>query len=218
MSNPLKPDDMAISQDEIERLTAGLAPDDLGLADDEVAPVTLSQSELDHLLAAANFDEPADPASLSLSQEELDLLGLFAETSQPAPAPAPSAAAPVRPAPAGPKAPPTPVTIPQTDIRPVQFAPLVEPASAPPRNTIDLLLDVELKLTAELGQTRLTIREILELGTGSIVELNRLAGEPVDITINNALIAKGEVVVVDEKFGIRVLDVVSPAKRVASVM
>jgi flagellar motor switch protein FliN len=185
MSNPLKPDDMAISQDEIERLTAGLAADDLanlGLAGDEEAPVTLSQSELDHLLAAANFDEPADPTTLSLSQEELDLLGLFAETSQPAPAPVPP------------------------------------PANAPPRNTIDLLLDVELKLTAELGQTRLTIREILELGTGSIVELNRLAGEPVDITINNALIAKGEVVVVDEKFGIRVLDVVSPAKRVASVM
>jgi flagellar motor switch protein FliN/FliY len=103
-------------------------------------------------------------------------------------------------------------------VRAVEFAPLTETSPQTSRQNIDLLMDVELRLTAELGQTRLTIREILELGAGSIVELNRLAGEPVDITVNNTLIAKGEVVVVDEKFGIRVLDVVSPSKRVASLM
>jgi flagellar motor switch protein FliN/FliY len=222
MSNASPSDGMTISQDEIDRLTAGLSAEELaelGLAEsaEPETPQTLSQAELDELLGGAMGGDEG-PASLTLSQADLDALGFAA--AEPALAAAPPPARPVAAAPsarpAAPQAPPP--APPQAEVRPVQFAPLADAAATPGRQNIDLLLDVELRLTAELGQTRLTIREILELGAGSIVELNRLAGEPVDITINNTLIAKGEVVVVDEKFGIRVLDVVSPAKRMASFM
>ncbi len=102
-------------------------------------------------------------------------------------------------------------------VSPVQFAPLrAEPAAAGAAG-IDLLLDVSLQVTAELGRTELDIREILALGPGSVIELERLAGEPVDILVNGTLIARGEVVVVDEKFGVRVTEVVPPAKRVMSL-
>ncbi len=81
---------------------------------------------------------------------------------------------------------------------------------------IDLLRDVEVELTAELGSTRMQIKHILGLRPGSVIELDRLAGEPVDLTINKTLIARGEVVVVDEKFAIRIVEIVSPEKRLAS--
>jgi flagellar motor switch protein FliN/FliY len=74
-----------------------------------------------------------------------------------------------------------------------------------PRENIDLLLDVELDINIELGKSELTIKRILELAPGSIVELNRMAGEPVDLIVNNKVVAKGEVVVVDENFGIRIV-------------
>ncbi|MCC6483941.1 MAG: flagellar motor switch protein FliN [Armatimonadetes bacterium] len=79
--------------------------------------------------------------------------------------------------------------------------------------SIDLLLDVQLVLTAELGRRDLTIKEALALGPGSVVELDRIAGEPVDLYVNNKLIARGEVVVIDENFGVRVTEVVSTAER-----
>ena len=82
---------------------------------------------------------------------------------------------------------------------------------------IDLLLDISLQVTVELGRARMKIQEILALRNGSVIELDRLAGEPADILVNGTLIAKGEVVVVDEKFGVRVIEVVSRAKRIASL-
>jgi flagellar motor switch protein FliN/FliY len=78
---------------------------------------------------------------------------------------------------------------------------------------IDMLMDVSLPVSIELGRTRMTISDILELGCGSIVELDRLAGEPVDILINNKMLAKGEVVVLDENFGVRITSLVSPSER-----
>lgn len=78
---------------------------------------------------------------------------------------------------------------------------------------LNLLLDIPLKITVELGRTKKLIKEILELSQGSIIELDKLAGEPVDILANNKLIAKGEVVVIDENFGVRVTDIVSPTDR-----
>ncbi len=97
---------------------------------------------------------------------------------------------------------------------PAEFAPLTagESASRKAAN-IDLLLDVNLPVSIELGRTRMTIAEILELGTGSIVELDKLAGEPVDILVNNKPLAKGEVVVLDENFGVRITSLVSPRER-----
>jgi flagellar motor switch protein FliN/FliY len=79
---------------------------------------------------------------------------------------------------------------------------------------IQMLLDINLNVTIELGRTRLSIRKILELGPGSIIELDRLAGEPVDLLVNDKVVAKGEVVVVDEYFGIRIISLVSPEERI----
>jgi flagellar motor switch protein FliN/FliY len=82
---------------------------------------------------------------------------------------------------------------------------------------IDFILDIPLTVTVELGRSRMLIGELLQLGQGSIVELAKFAGEPMDVFINQRLIAKGEVVVVNEKFGIRLTDIVSPAERVGKL-
>lgn len=82
------------------------------------------------------------------------------------------------------------------------------------QRNLDMLLDIPLKITVELGRTHRTVKDILELSSGSIVELDKLAGEPVDILVNEKLIAKGEVVVIDENFGVRVTDVVSRTDRI----
>ena len=97
------------------------------------------------------------------------------------------------------------------------FSPLPANGTAGDNSAIDLLLDVTLQVTVELGRARMKIGEILGLRNGSVIELDRLAGEPADILINGTLIAKGEVVVVDEKFGVRIIEVVSRAKRIASL-
>ncbi|GGF10965.1 flagellar motor switch phosphatase FliY [Halobacillus andaensis] len=81
------------------------------------------------------------------------------------------------------------------------------------QRNLDMLMDIPLKVTVELGRTKRTIKEILELSSGSVVELDKLAGEPVDIHVNDKLMAKGEVVVIDENFGVRVTDILSPKDR-----
>jgi len=79
---------------------------------------------------------------------------------------------------------------------------------------LDFILDIPLTLTCELGRSRMLISELLQLGQGSVLELTKLAGEPMDVYVNQRLIARGEVVVVNEKFGVRLTDIVSPAERV----
>ncbi len=81
-------------------------------------------------------------------------------------------------------------------------------------NDIDMIMDVPVQLTVELGRTRLTIKNLLQLGQGSVVELDGLAGEPMDIFVNGYLIAQGEVVVVEEKYGIRLTDIITPSERI----
>jgi flagellar motor switch protein FliN/FliY len=78
---------------------------------------------------------------------------------------------------------------------------------------LDLLMDIELPIVIELGRAQMSLKRILELGPGAIVEMDRLAGEPVDILINGKVVARGEVVVVDENFGVRILSLVSPEER-----
>jgi flagellar motor switch protein FliN/FliY len=85
----------------------------------------------------------------------------------------------------------------------------------PPTRRLDLLLDVPLELSVELGRTRMSIQELLSLGPGSVVELDKVAGEPLDILVNDRLVARGEAVVVNDKFGIRITDIVSPTERIA---
>lgn len=84
--------------------------------------------------------------------------------------------------------------------------------------SLEMLLDIGLQVTIELGRARMTIKEVLSLGPGTVVELNRVAGEPVDILINGKAIAKGEVVVLGDMFGVRVTDIIPPAQRVESMM
>lgn len=84
----------------------------------------------------------------------------------------------------------------------------------PEQKNLNMLLDIPLQVTVELGRTKRTVKEILELSPGSIIELDKLAGEPVDILVNNRLIAKGEVVVIDENFGVRVTDIISQSDRI----
>jgi flagellar motor switch protein FliN/FliY len=80
---------------------------------------------------------------------------------------------------------------------------------------LDMLLDVPLDLSVELGRARMTIQDLLGLAPGAVVELDKIAGEPLDILVNNRLVARGEAVVVNDKFGIRITDIVSPAERLA---
>lgn len=88
--------------------------------------------------------------------------------------------------------------------------------AARPQN-LDVVLDVSVRLSMEVGQTDISIRKLLQLNKGSVVELGRTAGEPLDVLVNGTLIARGEVVVVNEKFGIRLLDVISPERRIQSI-
>jgi flagellar motor switch protein FliN/FliY len=81
-------------------------------------------------------------------------------------------------------------------------------------DNISFILDIPLQLSVELGRTRMIINDLLQLGQGSVVELEKLAGEPLDILVNNKLVARGEVVVVNEKFGIRLTDIISPIERI----
>jgi len=104
------------------------------------------------------------------------------------------------------------------NVNPVQFANFQGGGYAQADETnLNLLLDIPLKVTVELGRTKKQIKDILELSQGSIIELDKLAGEPVDILVNNKLIAKGEVVVIDENFGVRVTDIVSQWDRVQKI-
>ena len=88
-----------------------------------------------------------------------------------------------------------------------------KPAAAGVPGRIDMILDIPVQLTVELGRTKIPIRNLLQLAQGSVVELDRLAGEPMDVLVNGCLIAQGEVVVVNDKFGIRLTDVIAPDER-----
>jgi flagellar motor switch protein FliN/FliY len=80
---------------------------------------------------------------------------------------------------------------------------------------LELLLDVPLDVTVELGRARMSIQDLLAVGPGSVIELDKLAGEPLDIMVNDRLVARGEAVVVNDKFAVRITDIVSPAERIA---
>lgn len=99
----------------------------------------------------------------------------------------------------------------------VEFQQLQQPAGRSEARNIDLLMDVDLPVSIELGRTKMPISDILALGPGSVVELNKLAGEPVDLLINSKVVAKGEVVVVDENFGLRITQLMTPEERLKAL-
>jgi flagellar motor switch protein FliN/FliY len=168
----------------------------------------LSQDDIDSLLAEMQQDEKAagansarpaapadpnlDPAAWGLSEEDL-------KTSR--------AAAPAEPA-APAEAPPRRMPMESFDRQ--------GPAVAVPR-TLEFVLDIPLVLSVEVGRTRMTIGELLTLGPGSIVELQKLAGEPLEVLVNNKLVARGEAVIVNEKFGVRLTDVISKSERIETL-
>lgn len=197
-----------------------------GLIDSEIMqilPVHVAKEMVESLMGGSAAEEAAAPQSAPAPAPTP------APTPTPAPAPTPAAPAP-QPAAAPQYAAPQYAVPPQNyappqmaqpaasvPVQPVQFTPL---ASGPvPVNdaNIGLILDVPLQVTVELGRTSKSIKEILELTNGSIVELDRLAGEPVDIMVNGKYLAKGEVVVIDENFGVRITDIASPAERAAKL-
>ena len=100
------------------------------------------------------------------------------------------------------------------NVQSVQFSPLLNGVTEAEQGNIGLIMDVFMEMTVELGRTRKMIKEILSMGEGHIIELDKLAGEPVDILVNHKPIAKGEVVVIDENFGVRVTEILSPAERI----
>lgn len=218
-----------------------------GLIDSEIMqilPLDVAKEMVSFLMgggAEAEAQEapaPApEPAPAPVAPEPAPVAAAPAPAAPPAPQPAaPQYAAPPQPQYAAPTQQPQ-YTAPPMGAQPVyappayannvvssgvpvqnaQFAPLTnEPVEVNAAN-ISLIQDVPLQVTVELGRTKKSIREILEFSTGSIIELDKLAGEPVDIHVNGQLTAKGEVVVIDENFGVRITEIVSPMERVQSL-
>jgi flagellar motor switch protein FliN/FliY len=105
----------------------------------------------------------------------------------------------------------------EVKVQPINLMEFDDTTARAEKEKIDLILDVPLDITVELGRTKKQIREILQFGIGTIVELDKLAGEPVELLVNGKFIAKGEVVVIDESFGVRITDIVNPSKRIESI-
>ena len=95
---------------------------------------------------------------------------------------------------------------------------LEEQKETPQLKNLEFIMDIPLQLTVELGRTKMLVRDVLQLNQGSVVELTKLAGEPLDVFVNSKLVARGEAVVINDKFGIRLLDIISPNERVDKVL
>jgi flagellar motor switch protein FliN/FliY len=205
--------DDPLNQDDIERLIAEQAA---AASADAAEPDVVDDAQDAELIAdddtdptPAPDDQPDDPATAPASTFDTPL-----SAEDIAAIVASEAVAPRPPAPTT----QTGLGAPAPIIEDVQLPELPE-VQAPLDEVADvsLLLDVPLQITVELGQATRTIRELLELGHGSILHLTRHAGEPVDVLVNGQHIAKGEVVVIDENFGIRVTEVVSPSDRLRTM-
>jgi flagellar motor switch protein FliN/FliY len=105
------------------------------------------------------------------------------------------------------------VAPPAETVAPAQFANFSPTSARTTANDLNMILDIPVQLTVELGRTKIPIKHILQLGQGSVVELDAMAGEPMDVLVNGYLIAQGEVVVVNDRFGIRLTDIVTPSER-----
>jgi flagellar motor switch protein FliN/FliY len=162
----------------------------------QLLPIDFAKELLDKLL---NSNEAQQDVIDRPSQQQV---------SRPAPEPEEEPAGP----PSASSRKPEPV-----DVRPVSFQPLEIRSEGDEKSNIDILLDVPLQVSVELGRTRKAIKEILGLTSGSVIELDRMAGEPVDILVNGKVIAKGEVVVIDDSFGVRITDIISQAKRISNL-
>ena len=102
----------------------------------------------------------------------------------------------------------------KVEAKAAQFSNVQDAGKSTEQRSIDFVLDIPLRITVELGRTQMLINDLLQLGQGSVIELSKLAGEPMEVLVNQKLVARGEVVVVNEKFGVRLTDIISPLERV----
>ena len=185
-----------------------------GLIDSEIMqilPVPTAGDMVESLLHSGDTEEEPEPEAPSVPASTA---ATPAPTPAPAAAPAAAAAAPMM-ASAAPYGMGGARVAQGVPVQAAQFTPLSTTPVQVNEANIGLILDVPLQVTVELGRTKKSIKDILELSNGSIVELDKLAGESVDIHVNGKLLAKGEVVVIDENFGVRITDIVSPEERAA---
>jgi len=165
----------------------------------QLAPLDFSKQLIQKLFSASTTQQ-SEPAPQPTTQAQPSQ-----SQAQPTPTPVMEQRTQVNPPPE-PKA--TPV-----GVSPVQFSQLGEMEVEGTPGNIGMLYDVPLNVTVELGRTRRSVRDILELTQGSVIELDKLAGEPVDVLVNNTLIATGEVVVIEENFGVRITEIVNTKER-----
>ncbi|MCY7733121.1 MULTISPECIES: flagellar motor switch phosphatase FliY [Bacillus] len=167
----------------------------------QLYPITFAKDLIAELTVPANEEEPVQEAQVSTPEPQL-------AAPQTQSAPAQQAAPPKRQAkPAAP-----------VNVAPVEFEAFSEPQHTTSQlGNLDMLMDIPLSITVELGRTQRSVKEVLELSAGSIIELDKLAGEPVDILVNKRIVAKGEVVVIDENFGVRVTDILSQSERLSNL-
>jgi flagellar motor switch protein FliN/FliY len=103
------------------------------------------------------------------------------------------------------------------EVHPVEFATLERPGQVKPEVNLNVLMDVNLRISVEVGRTRMMVRDLLKLGPGSVIELDKLTNEPVDILVNDKPFARGEIVIVEDNFGVRITEIASPAERMNSI-
>jgi flagellar motor switch protein FliN/FliY len=184
----------------------------------QVLPLSVAKGMVNKLMSVMAGGSSAAPAAQAAAQAQPTPVSY--QISQPSPPPAyeaspyPTASAGYPP-PFGTEQDTQPRM--QTPVQPAQFAPLQPGQPMVQPDNLSLILDVPLQISVELGRAKKTIKEILEMGPGSVIELDRLAGESVDMIVNGKLIAKCEVVVINETFGIRITDIVHPMERMNSL-
>jgi len=212
---------VATSLSTLFRKKIDISPPNLNIIDFAVAAsITDSVEADDHVVSIAFRMEVEDLIDSEMMQiipiaVAKEMVDNLMNSMQPPEVPAQAPPKPVAPqvqqqvAMPGPKQQP----VQHVNVQPVQFAPLVQQTLPVVDTNINLIMDVPLQVTVELGRTRKLIRDILELAPGSVIELDKLAGEAVDILVNGKLIAKGEVVVIDDNFGVRITEIVSPLER-----
>lgn len=167
----------------------------------QLYPITFAKDLIAELTDPAQEEEPVQDTQVSTPEPQ-------PAAPQTQSAPAQQTAPPKRQAKPKPAAP--------VNVAPVEFEAFSEPQHTTSQlGNLDMLMDIPLSITVELGRTQRSVKEVLELSAGSIIELDKLAGEPVDILVNKRIVAKGEVVVIDENFGVRVTDILSQSERLS---
>ncbi|KEP27841.1 MULTISPECIES: flagellar motor switch phosphatase FliY [Bacillus] len=169
----------------------------------QLYPITFAKDLIAELTVPTQEEEPVQETPVSTPEPQQ-------AAPQAQSAPVQQAAPPKRQAKPKPAAP--------VNVAPVEFEAFSEPQHTTSQlGNLDMLMDIPLSITVELGRTQRSVKEVLELSAGSVIELDKLAGEPVDILVNKRIVAKGEVVVIDENFGVRVTDILSQSERLSNL-